>query len=202
MSIWRSNPFFSTYGIWSMHTVTERVLSSSWHICCRRSTNIHPLSSRWLGTSLPIPQSMTQAWFRKCRTIWRTCHSAHSSKKRWKPFLHFGVFHSSKGSIMSISPISSHSCGSSEEGRLWEVRMASQPISLSRERRYLKADALTAVPNIPKSWCTQTPCMLRRWPLRKKPSLGRNSAVRMPTCCWVWSTTFPPTITFWTSWYR
>ena len=58
--------------------------------------------------------------------------SAHSAKKRPYPLGDLGRNpQSSKGSTISIMPISSHSSTSSGAGMLWAVRMALAPISFN-----------------------------------------------------------------------
>ena len=42
--------------------------------------------------------------------------------------MHFGYSHMSKLSAMTIIPSESHSCICIDDGILWDVRMASQPI--------------------------------------------------------------------------
>ena len=71
-----------------------------------------------------------------------------------------------KGSTIIIKPISSHSSTNSGAGMLWEVRMASHPISLSRASWWRNAARLTAEPKGPKSWWLHTPLNFRSLPLR------------------------------------
>ena len=112
----------------------------------------------------------TEGLLRKWRNMFSMSFSAHSLKKRWYPF----------GSTIIMNPISSHSSTSSGAGMLWEVRMASQPMSFSSVSWRRRAALLTAAPSGPRSWWLHTPWNLRGLPLSINPLSATMATERMP----------------------
>ena len=86
----------------------------------------------------------------------------------------------SKLSSMTTMPMRSHSSNSSGDGGLWLVRMALTPAPFRICNWRSVARRLTAAPNAPKSWWSQTPWSFTARPFSRKPFCLSKAMERMP----------------------